>query len=246
MKDVPKASNGRPDSVLQYQYYKTHFWDGVNFKDDRILLTPFYADRVKRYFDKIIIQTPDTISVEIDRMMAKCTPGSEMYKFLLAYFMPAYEQSKIMGFDKIFCNLVDKYVRTGLAKGIYDEKTAEKIIERVDIMKPLLLGAQAPDLLMIDTINAKITNKMGFDTAKTSQAVTKIYYDNAQKLTSLFVTLYGVKAKWTLLVFWDVDCGHCKTEMPKLRDAYAEMKKKYDLKIFAVYTQHEYDKWRKY
>ncbi len=246
LKDVPKASNGRPDSAAQYKYYKTHFWEGVNFKDDRLLRTPFFADRVKRYFDRVILQLPDTISAEIDRTMAQCVPGSEMYKFLLAYFMPNYEQSKIMGFDRVFCNLVDKYVRTGLAKGVYDEKTAEKIIERVDILKPLLLGSQAPDLLMIDTINSKAVNKMGFDTAKTSQSVTKLYYDNIQKLTGLYTTLYSLKAKYTVLVFWDVDCGHCKTEMPKLKDAYAELKKKYDVKIFCVYTQHEYDKWRKY
>lgn len=246
LKDIPKASNGRPDSAAQYKYYKTHFWDGVNLKDDRLLRTPFFADRVKRYFDRVILQLPDTITVEIDRFMSRAVPGSDMYKFMLAYFLPTYEQSKIMGFDRIFCNLVDKYVRTGLAKGVYEEKTAQKIIERVDILKPLLLGSNAPDLLMIDTINSRAVNKMGFDTAKTSQSVTKLYYDNVQKLTPLFTTLYGVKAKYTVLVFWDVDCGHCKTEMPKLKDAYNELKKKYDVKIFSVYTQHEYDKWRKY
>ncbi|HWY10471.1 MAG TPA: DUF4369 domain-containing protein, partial [Bacteroidia bacterium] len=138
LKDVPKASNGRPDSIAQYKYYKTHFWDGVNFKDDRLLRTPFFADRIKRYYDRVIIQVPDTITVEIERVMAKCVPGSEMHKFLLAYFLPTYEQSKIMGFDKVFCNLVDKFVRTGLAKDVYDEKTSQKIIERVDILKPLL------------------------------------------------------------------------------------------------------------
>lgn len=246
LKDVPKASNGRPDSIAVYKYYKTHFWDGVNFKDDRVLRTPFFADRLKRYFNNVIIQMPDTITTEINKIMKQCNPESDMFKFLLAYFMPTYEQSKIMGFDKVFCDLVDTYIRTGMAKGVYDETTSKKIAERVDILRPLLLGSQAPDLLMIDTVNAKITNKMGFDTAKTSSSVTKLYYDNAQKLTALFTTLYSVKAKWTLLVFWDVDCGHCKTEMPKLKDAYAEMKSKYDLKIFAVYTQHEYDKWRKY
>ncbi len=246
LKDVPKASNGRPDSIAQYKYYKTHFWDGVNFKDDRLLRTPFFADRIKRYYDRVIIQVPDTITVEIERVMAKAVPGSEMYRFLLAYFLPTYEQSKIMGFDKVFCNLVDKFVRTGLAKGVYDEKTSQKIIERVDILKPLLLGAQAPDLLMIDTVQSKAVNRMGFDTAKTSQSVTKLYYDNAQKLTPLFTTLYSVKAKYTVLIFWDVDCGHCKTEMPKLVDVYKDLKKKYDVKVFCVYTQHEYDKWRKY
>lgn len=245
-KDVPKAKNGRPDSVYTYLYYKNHFWDGVNFKDDRLLRTPFFADRVKRYFDKVIIQIPDTISSEIDKIMSQGIPGSEMYKFLLAYFLPTYEQSKIMGFDKIFVHIADKYVRTGLSKGVYDEKTAETILKRIDILKPLLLDAQAPDLLMIDTTYAKIVNKMGFDTAKHSSSVTKLYYDNAQKLTPLFTTLYGVKAKFTVLVFWDIDCGHCQTEIPKLLETYHELRKKYDVKVFSVYTQHEFNKWRKY
>jgi thiol-disulfide isomerase/thioredoxin len=246
MKEVPKASNGRPDSIALYKYYKSHYWDGVNFKDDRLLRTPFFADRVKRYFDRVILQIPDTISTEIDKIMSKATPGTEMYKYLLAYFIPTYEQSKIMGFDRIFCNLVDRYVRTGLAKDLYDEKVTQKIIDRVDILKPLLIGSQAPDLLMIDTVHSKAVNKMGFDTAKTSQSVTKLYYDNVQKLTPLFTTLYSTKAKYTVLIFWDVDCGHCKTEMPKLAETYKELKKKYDVKVFAVYTQHEYDKWRKF
>ena len=246
MKDVPKASNGRPDSVAQYKYYKAHYWDGVDFRDDRMLRTPFFADKLKRYFNSVILQLPDTITAEIDRLMAKTAPGTEMHKYLLAYFIPAYEQSKIMGFDKIFCHLVDKYVRTGLAKDLYDEKVTQKIIERVDILKPLLIGSQAPDLLMIDTVNSKAVNQMGFDTAKTSKSVTDLYYKNAEKLTALFTTLYSLNAKYTVLVFWDVDCGHCKTEMPKLMDTYKELKKKHDLKVFAVYTQHEYDKWRKF
>lgn len=245
-KDVPKASNGRPDSVFQYKYYKQHYWDGVNFKDDRLLRTPFFADRLKKYFDRIIIQVPDTISAEIDRVMNQSAPETDMYKFLLAYFTPTYEQSKIMGFDRVFVHIIDTYIRTGKAKGVYDEKTSEKIIERGDILKPLLLESPAPDLLMIDTVRAKQVNKMGFDTAKTSQSITKLYYDNVQKLTPLFTTLYGVKAKWTVLVFWDVDCGHCQTEIPKLLETYHEMKKKYDVKVFSVYTLQEFDKWRKY
>ncbi len=245
-KDVPKAKNGRPDSVYQYLYYKTHYWDGVNFKDDRLLRTPFFADRVKKYFEKIIIQMPDTIITEIDKVMNQCTPGSEINKFLLAYFTPTYETSKIMGFDRVFVHLIDAYIKTGRAKGVYEEATTVKIIERGEILKPLLLGNKAPDLLMIDTINAKKVNKMGFDTAKTSAAITKLYYDNAQKLTPLFTNLYDVKAKYTILVFWDVDCGHCQTEIPKLLETYHELRKTYDVKVFSVYTLHDFDKWRKY
>lgn len=246
-KEIPKASNGRPDSLFIYNYYKSHYWDGVNFEDDGILRTPFFADRIKKYFNSIVVQNPDSVNVEIDRMMAKTKSGSSMNKFLLAYFTPTYESSKVMGFDKVFVHIIDTYFRTGQAKGVYDDATIEKIKERGDILKPILLGSKAPDLLMIDTTGHKTIAKMGFDTVKTSGGATKLYYDNLQKLAQVFVPLYSVKADYLILVFWDVDCGHCKTEIPKLLEEYHTVKKEgLDVKVFSVYTQHEYEKYRKY
>jgi len=246
-KDIPKASNGRPDSMYIYTYYKTHYWDGVNFQDDGILRTPFLADRVKKYFNNVIVQNPDTVNVEIDRIMNKTKSGTMMQKLLLAHFLSTYESSKVMGFDKVFVHIIDKYIRTGMGKDVYDEKTVENILNRGDILKPLLLGSQAPDLLMIDTITHRNIAKMGFDTVKTSQGATKLYYDNVQNLAQAFVPLYSTKADYLVLVFWDVDCGHCKTEIPKLIEEYHALKKeKYDIKVFSVYTQQDYEKWRKY
>lgn len=246
-KEIPKASNGRPDSLYAYHYYKNHYWEGVNFQDDGILRSPFFADRVKKYFNNVIAQNPDTINVEIDRMMAKTKTGTMMQKLLLAHFLFTYESSKMMGFDKVFVHIIDQYIRTGMGKGVYDDKTIDKIIERGTILKPLLLGSQAPDLLMVDTIGHKTIAKLGYDTVKTSQGATKLYYDNMQLLAQTFVSMYSVKADYFLLVFWDVDCGHCKTEIPKLLEEYHALKKEgYDLKVFSVYTQQDYDKWLKY
>jgi thiol-disulfide isomerase/thioredoxin len=246
-KDIPKASNGRPDSLYIYNYYKNHYWDGVNWQDDGIMRTPFFADRLKKYFNNVIIQHPDTVCSEIDRVMAKTKAGTMMQKLLIAHFLFTSESSKLMGFDKVFVHVIDKYIRSGMAKEVYDAATIEKIKERGDILKPLLLGSQAPDLLMIDTIGHKAIAKMGFDTVKTSAGATKLYYDNAQGLAQTFVPLYGVKTDYLVLVFWDVDCGHCKTEIPKLLEEYHAIKKEgIDLKVFSVYTQHDYEKWRKY
>ncbi len=184
---------------------------------------------------------------EIDRVMSKTKAGTMMQKLLIAHFLFTSESSKLMGFDKVFVHVIDKYIRSGMAKEVYDAATIEKIKERGDILKPLLLGSQAPDLLMIDTIGHKQIAKMGFDTVKTSAGATKLYYDNAQNLAQTFVNLYGVKTDYLALVFWDVDCGHCKTEIPKLLEEYHALKKEgIDLKVVSVYTQHDYEKWRKY
>ncbi|MBK6521884.1 MAG: AhpC/TSA family protein [Sphingobacteriaceae bacterium] len=181
--DIPKASNGRPDSVYQYYWYKSHFFDGIDFTDDRIIRTPFFDDRVKRYFESVILQAPDTMIQEIDKILAKCKPDGLVYNF---------------------------------------------------------------EIYMIDTIHGREVLKMGFDTAKTSESITKLYYKNLDKLTPWFKTVYGISAKYTVLVFWSVDCGHCQTEIPKLNDTLKTLKGKIDYKVLSVYTKEDFEAWRKF
>ncbi|MBL7932281.1 MAG: DUF5106 domain-containing protein [Bacteroidia bacterium] len=246
-KDIPKASNGRPDSVYQYYYYKNHFFDGVNFKDERIVRTPFFAERVDKYFDKVILMHPDTVIKEIDMVLSKCDEGNLVYNLLVAHFTYKYEQSKIMGFDKVFVHMGDKYVVSGKAKGLYTDETLKKFDERLNIMRNLLLEAKVADLYMIDTTDGAKVRKMGFDTASTSKSVTDLYYKNVDKLTPMFKTLYDIHSKYTILVFWAADCGHCQKEIPILNEALAKIKGTIDFKVFAVQTKDDlYDSWKKF
>jgi thiol-disulfide isomerase/thioredoxin len=245
-KEIPKASNGRPDSVYQYYYYKSHYFDGVDFKDDRILRTPFFDDRVKRYFETIILQNPDTVIQEIDKILGRCVKDSMIYNSLIGYFTYKYEQSKIMGFDKVFVHVADKYIISGNAKKVYADETVKKIKDRVDILRNLLLDAKVSELYMIDTTDARKVLKMGFDTAKTSKSLTDLYYKNVDKLTPLFKTLYSVNAKYTILIFWASDCGHCQTEIPKLKESLDALKGTIDYKVFAVQTKEDLEEWRKF
>jgi thiol-disulfide isomerase/thioredoxin len=246
--EIPKAKNGRPDSLYQYYYYKNHYFDGVDFKDERIIRTPFFDDRVKKYFDNVIVQHPDTVIQEIDKVLGKSNECNLIYNLLLGHFTYKYEQSKIMGFDKVFVHLADKYVISGSAVkcGVYAAETVVKIKERTDILRNLLLESKVAELYMIDTLYGKQVMKMGFDTAKTSKSVTDLYYKNLEKLTPMFTTLYQVNAKYTVLVFWASDCGHCQTEIPKLSENLKEIKGKIDFKVFAVQTKDDFEVWRKF
>lgn len=245
--EIPKAKNGRPDSVYQYYYYKNHYFDGINFKDERIVRTPFFDDRVKKYFDNVILLHPDTVIQEVDKILAKCDEGNLIYNLLIGYFTYKFEQSKIMGFDKVFVHIADKYILSGKAKGVYTEETTKNIKERVDIMRNLLLDAKVSELYMIDTLYGKQVRKMGFDTASNSKSITDLYYKNIEKLTPMFKTLYEVRSKYTILVFWAVDCGHCQTEIPKLHEDLKAIKGKIDFKVFAVQTKDDlYETWAKF
>lgn len=245
--EIPKAKNGRPDSIFQYYYYKNHFFDGINFKDERIIRTPFFDDRVKKYFDNVILQHPDTLNKEIDFVLGKCEENNLVYNLLIGYFTYKFEQSKIMGFDKVFVHLADKYILPGRSSSVYSEETVKKIRERVDIMRNLLLDSKVSDLLMIDSIYGKQVRKMGFDTASSSKSITDLYYKNLEKLTPMFKSLYSVNAKYTILIFWAVDCGHCKTEIPILNTGLKSLKGKIDVKVYAVQTKDElFNDWKKF
>lgn len=58
-------------------------------------------------------------------------------------------------------------------------------------------------------------------------------------------SMYDIKAKFTVLYFWDPDCGHCKKVTPKLKEYYDQVKK-YGVQVYAVCTEVEIDKWKKF
>lgn len=56
--------------------------------------------------------------------------------------------------------------------------------------------------------------------------------------------LSEVKAKYTLLIFWSADCGHCKEEIPKIDSLYKSELKSKGLKVYAVRTEGDEKRWQ--
>ncbi len=63
--------------------------------------------------------------------------------------------------------------------------------------------------------------------------------------TGKWQRLYDLKADYTLVIFWDPDCGHCKKEMPLFVELYEKYKKDGILAIYTVSSDRS-DKWKKY
>ena len=61
-----------------------------------------------------------------------------------------------------------------------------------------------------------------------------------------YVSLYETKAPFTLLLFWESDCGHCKKQVPLIKTQLLDRFKPYGFKVFAVHTQNEKEKWEKF
>jgi len=148
--EPPMLPNGRPDSTFAYKYYKAHYWDGTDFTDDRFLRTPVFHNKLKKYFENVVVQSPDSIIREADDLIERSRPNAEMFKYLIWFTTYKYENHEIMGFDKIFVHLVDKYYVTGQTTWITKDVN-EKIIKKANKIRPLLIGQVAPNMIMQDT-----------------------------------------------------------------------------------------------
>ena len=49
-------------------------------------------------------------------------------------------------------------------------------------------------------------------------------------------SLYSLNADYTVICFWDPNCGHCKEEIPRLDSIYRASWKNHNVRIFAVLT----------
>ncbi len=60
-----------------------------------------------------------------------------------------------------------------------------------------------------------------------------------------FASLLNVDATYTLVYFFDPDCGHCKKETPKVHEISQRYWDK-KVRVFSVYTHIEKEKWLEY
>ena len=209
----PKNPDGSlKDSMFTYKYAKEHYFDNLDFSDDRMVRSPFFHNRFDNYFKNMILQIPDTVINEIKRWMPKFEQSKEQFKYVCHNLTYNSESSKIMCFDKVFVYLVNKYYKTGKTPWLKEDKI-KKVIERADEIAPCICGIGATPITLPDS-------------------------------NMVWHKMYDIKADYTILVFWDPECGHCKKELPK----FAELMKKYKDKGVAVYavSQDHTAPWKKF
>ncbi|MEI6853538.1 MAG: redoxin domain-containing protein [Bacteroidota bacterium] len=215
--DVPKTPilpNGRKDSVFEYNAYKDHYWDNIDFSDERIIRTPVFYNRINNFFNNIVIQHPDSICKEADKLVEKARANKEMFKYVIWWITYTYETSKIIGFDAVFVHMVETYYMTNQCYWL-SPTLLENITKRAMKLKPILLGKVAPHMVMQDT-------------------------------NLVLQSLDAVVAKYTIVMFWDYNCGHCKVEVPKMVEFYNKKKDELGLKVFAVCTDTSMAEMKKF
>jgi alkyl hydroperoxide reductase subunit AhpC len=200
------------DSMRVYNYAIGHYLDNITFSDSGLVRTPILLNKLTDYIKYLYSPHPDSISKACDVIINKCAVDPEMFKFCTTQLLSKYANSQIMGQEAIYVHLVENYYLTGKAYW-QDSTTLEKMKQRVIALKPSLLGKPASNFAVLDT-NGKM----------------RIFLEET------------VKHKYTLLVFWNSDCGHCNEEIPKLYKFWQDSLKTYDVGVFSVGTDHDKEK----
>lgn len=205
--EAPLLPNGKKDSTFSYRYYKTHFFDDIDFSDARLLRTPVFYGKIRQYLDKLTVQHFDSLIQAADFLVEKARANPEIFKFIVQNITSHYEveATKVVGLDAIFVHMVNKYYKTGQATWV-DSTVMAKITKRARTLEPLLLGKVAPNLVLPD-----------------------VY-------TQQPVSMHSVKADYTIVYFWDPTCGHCKKVTPKLYEWWLENRQKKNVVIYSVNT----------
>ncbi len=190
---LPKKANGRPDSTYLFNYYKGHYFDNLDFADDRLLRSPFIHSRMERYFKDLVYQTTDSVNHDADKILKLAKKNQEVYRWALWWVTNKYENNEIVGLDGVFIHLAENYYLKDA--DWLDSTQRAKFKERVDILKPLQTGFVFPTLIVADSLGKE--------------------YNPMQS-----------KTKYTIVHFYDPDCGHCKESAPKLMEFYNKNKDK--------------------
>jgi len=145
-----KNPKNAEDSLTAYQFFKQHYWDGVNFWDGRLAYTTFFDDKIEKYFAQLVVPNPDSIIKEIDWMLGFASPSEEMTRFLLIKFVNRYLNQKYMFEDAVFVHLFEKYFAQKNYSWL-NEAGKKTITDRAYSLMANLMGSPAADIELPDS-----------------------------------------------------------------------------------------------
>ena len=223
--ESPRDEAGRIiDSNFRYKFYRYHFWDNVDLNDDALVNTPVFHNKLEFYFGKnMCVQHWDSVLYSAFNFCDRLPQNSKMFEYSVGWIASTFGKSDIMGMDKVYLYMLDRYYCTKNAAGKSPAfwVAEDKFKDMCDNLKNklnLVIGARPPNLILRDTTDTK-------------------WFD-----------FYSLKSDYTIVYFWDPECGHCKKTTPKLETLYQEKFKSRNIEIFAIGKAigKDFEGWKKF
>ena len=209
---VPEGTHN-PDSVRwmrSYAYNRAHYFDNIDLTDSRLIRTPILEQRIDNYFDRVLMPQPDSMVAAAIAVIERTRSNRLMFQYMVQHLTNKFQLSDRMGMDGAFALIAERYYLSGEAWWA-DSNLVGRLRERVELIKPNMLGKTAPDLWMpnqqmryqrLSELKASITVLYFWDPdcghcKKTTPEVLKIYNKYKDKGLRVFaVYTQGDQPKW--------------------------------------------------
>jgi len=211
----------RHDDSVRFFYYREHYFDRFDPFNVRLLHTPLYEGKIMNYLTRAVPQHPDSLMVAVDYLLDGSKKDDELYRYMLITLFNHFAESKFIGMDGVYFHIAENYY-------IHDANWSSpefinKLKENLADNKPTLIGRTAPDLVLRQVPDEH------FGMAAQDTAIKKdphIGHD---------FSLYERDAPFTILYFWEADCGHCQKATPALYEVYDRLKDK-GIEVLSVHV----------
>jgi hypothetical protein len=192
------------------KYYKQHYFDYFDLSDVRLMRTPVYHRKLKTYIENWIYPVPDSIYREVDRLIELSRTDTLLFKYMLTTLFNHYASSKFVGMDAVYAYIANKYYIPEATWSSPD--FIQKLKERVEKLDPLLIGKMSPDVELVRVSDDHFMAAENDTTLKRNPYVGD------------FFSIHALEADYTVLYFWEADCGHCKKSIPELHDLWHDLR----------------------
>jgi|GEM_PF-1465492 len=222
--NIPEDTPER-DSILwvrNYIWEKDHYFHNIDLTDKRLLYTPFFQANFENYFARKIIQEPDSIISAIHPILNRAKASREMFTYCLGSLFNKYIQNKTV--------TVTSQHAIGTESVVIDLINNFYLAEGNNIVR---------DSVFLQQIRDYVRNNKNSLVGKKSPNLTMTQVNGKD------ISLYNIKADYTILIFFDTDCGHCKKEIPQIHDLYEQYKNK-GVQVFCVYIKGNEPEWAKF
>ena len=128
----------------------THFWDGIEAFDGPTDKNPILASQLDFYFDKLVVPLPDSITLEISRLVERTENNTDLRDFILWHLLEKYRHPEYMSQDQVFVWLYDQYFSQLEIKDLNDANLT-MIREKAERLRRLALFNIAPNIQLNDS-----------------------------------------------------------------------------------------------
>ena len=150
---VDEKGDTIPDSVRRVSYLD-HYFDNIPLEDNAVIRTPkaVFYDRVMNFFDKQLqYASPTEIIKYADKVLQRSKKSPDVFMYLTNTLTQKYLQSSVMVHDQVYVHLVQNYYSTD-DNFWASPSSIEKEAVRAAKYERLLVGKEAPELILYDTL----------------------------------------------------------------------------------------------